>query len=67
MVFMWTKLKKGGKMNTRKRQYKLLKKLLELNPKMTVGEAAHRLQILADFIKQRDELSNASIMCGVLR
>ena len=54
-------------MNTRRRQYKLLKKLLELNPKMTVGEAARRLQILTDFIKQRDELRNASIMCGVLR
>ena len=38
-----------------KKQFKFLKKLLEINPKITVGQAAHRLNILEDLLSYADK------------
>lgn len=37
-------------MNTADKQYEYLKRLLTVNKKMTVGQAAHRLRVLNTYI-----------------
>lgn len=37
-------------MNTAQKQLEYLNKLLVLNPRMTVGQAAHRLRVLNHYI-----------------
>jgi hypothetical protein len=41
------------KMNIESKQYKYLKRLLKINPKLTVGQASHRLKLMEEFIMQR--------------
>jgi hypothetical protein len=41
-------------MKTTSKQYDYLKRLLKINPKLTVGQASHRLKLMEEFIAQKE-------------
>jgi hypothetical protein len=41
-------------MKTTSKQYDYLKRLLKINPNLTVGQASHRLKLMEEFMAQKE-------------
>jgi len=41
-------------MKTASKQYDYLKRLLKINPNLTVKQASHRLKLMEEFMAQKD-------------
>jgi hypothetical protein len=40
-------------MNTASKEFDYLKRLLKINPTITIGQASHRLKLMEEFIEQK--------------